>query len=44
MHAISTTCTTISFFQNEQHMLILNDEPGGPQAPLKHQSATKFNE
>jgi hypothetical protein len=33
MHAISTTHTTISFFQKEQHML--NDEPGGLHAPLK---------
>jgi hypothetical protein len=29
MHAISTTCTTVSFFQKEQH-----DEPGGLHAPL----------
>jgi hypothetical protein len=34
MHAISTTCTTVSFFQKEQHMLILSDEPGGLHAPL----------
>jgi hypothetical protein len=35
MHAISTRCTTVSLFQKEQHMLILNDEPGGLHAPLK---------